>query len=185
MNASTIAKLNLLYPDFKVRVMRVFSDMKELHGIEMMAVEGLRTFEKQAKYYAQGRTEPGAIITNAKPGQSLHHYGVALDACGVGGNWKIDWKLYGQCARNHGLRHGGDWNGNGIIDKNDFDNPHIDLRYGGLDWFDMLPLYNSGGLASVWAKFDKIRGVVVGSEWNQDHNINRVVMIEKKGILNA
>lgn len=35
-------------------------------------VEGHRTPQQQAGNYAQGRTTPGPIITNKKPGQSLH-----------------------------------------------------------------------------------------------------------------
>lgn len=41
--------------------------------------EGYRSTERQNKLYAQGRTAPGGIVTNAKGGQSLHNYGVAAD----------------------------------------------------------------------------------------------------------
>jgi hypothetical protein len=34
----------------------------------------------QAELYAQGRTTPGPIITDAKPGESAHEFGEAVDA---------------------------------------------------------------------------------------------------------
>lgn len=40
---------------------------------------GLRTFAEQDKLYAQGRTSPGPIVTNAQSGQSPHEYGCATD----------------------------------------------------------------------------------------------------------
>ncbi|MDP9763837.1 phage tail tape measure protein [Deinococcus enclensis] len=41
--------------------------------------EGYRSQERQAQLYAQGRTAPGPVVTNAKPGQSIHNYGMAAD----------------------------------------------------------------------------------------------------------
>jgi peptidoglycan L-alanyl-D-glutamate endopeptidase CwlK len=49
------------------------------HGYEYKAISGNRTWEEQAKIYAQGRTAPGKIVTNAKPGYSNHNYGIAVD----------------------------------------------------------------------------------------------------------
>lgn len=40
---------------------------------------GIRSFEDQDRLYAQGRTAPGQIVTNAKAGQSPHEYGCASD----------------------------------------------------------------------------------------------------------
>jgi peptidoglycan LD-endopeptidase CwlK len=48
-------------------------------GIDLLVTCTLRTNEDQAVLYAQGRTTPGNIVTNAKPGQSAHNYGLALD----------------------------------------------------------------------------------------------------------
>lgn len=42
-------------------------------------ISGLRTFDEQAKLYAQGRTEPGLMVTRARPGMSFHNYGLATD----------------------------------------------------------------------------------------------------------
>ncbi len=46
------------------------------------AYSGTRTFAQQNNLYAQGRTvgKKGGIVTKAKGGQSMHNYGVAVDA---------------------------------------------------------------------------------------------------------
>lgn len=48
-------------------------------GYEYKAISGNRTWDEQAKIYAQGRTAPGKIVTNARPGYSNHNYGIAVD----------------------------------------------------------------------------------------------------------
>jgi peptidoglycan L-alanyl-D-glutamate endopeptidase CwlK len=53
--------------------------LAKAHGYEYKAISGNRTWEEQAKIYAQGRTAPGKIVTNAKPGYSNHNYGIAVD----------------------------------------------------------------------------------------------------------
>ena len=48
-------------------------------GIELLVTSTYRDHESQAALYAQGRSAPGRIVTNARPGQSLHNWRVALD----------------------------------------------------------------------------------------------------------
>lgn len=40
---------------------------------------GMRTYAQQSALYAQGRSRPGKIVTNAKAGGSLHNFGCAID----------------------------------------------------------------------------------------------------------
>ena len=40
---------------------------------DMTIVYGHRTNAEQAELYAQGRTRPGRVVTNARPGQSRHN----------------------------------------------------------------------------------------------------------------
>jgi peptidoglycan L-alanyl-D-glutamate endopeptidase CwlK len=82
-----------------------------------------RSNETQAALYAQGRTKPGKIVTNAKAGQSFHNYRLAYDGVPekllVLPNWgdnKRDqhvadaaWALYAQLGKAQGLEWGGDW----------------------------------------------------------------------------
>src|SRR3990167_2317807 len=48
-------------------------------GLDPLVYCTLRSFAEQIRLYAQGRTQPGDIVTYAKPGQSAHQYGLALD----------------------------------------------------------------------------------------------------------
>lgn len=50
-------------------------------GIHIRIAQALRTWEQQADIYDQGRTRPGKIVSNAKPGFSYHNYGLAFDFC--------------------------------------------------------------------------------------------------------
>lgn len=49
-------------------------------GVPILVYETLRTEERQAELYAIGRTKPGRIVTYARPGESNHQHGRALDA---------------------------------------------------------------------------------------------------------
>ena len=49
------------------------------HGITINVIGGLRTYEEQNELFAQGRTKPGRIVTNARGGFSNHNFGIALD----------------------------------------------------------------------------------------------------------
>jgi len=73
-------RLRKLHP--KIRT-KVFSAIKELErkGIYVRIASGFRSFEEQARLYAQGRTVPGTITTKAPPGYSFHNYGLAFDLC--------------------------------------------------------------------------------------------------------
>ena len=42
-------------------------------GLEVLIYCTLRSNAEQADLYASGRTRPGPILTNARPGQSLHN----------------------------------------------------------------------------------------------------------------
>ena len=53
--------------------------LAKAHGYEYKAISGNRSWDEQARIYAQGRTAPGKIVTNAKPGYSNHNYGIAVD----------------------------------------------------------------------------------------------------------
>jgi peptidoglycan L-alanyl-D-glutamate endopeptidase CwlK len=70
--------------------------------------------QPQNALYAQGRTTPGKIVTNAKGGQSFHNYGVAFDFVPIVGG-KAQWNdvaLFTKCgeiAESIGLEWAGRW----------------------------------------------------------------------------
>ena len=97
------------------------------HGVDIIVTSTLRDAEYQASIYAQGRTKPGAIVTNAKY-IGPHGFGLAFDVVPVVGNiaiWSnnVLWRIIGEEGKKLGLEWGGDWKS--IIDK-----PHFQLTEG-------------------------------------------------------
>lgn len=92
---------------------------KQLVGVKFGEWESFitctyRTIEEQNVLYAQGRTRPGAIVTNAKGGDSIHNYRCAFDIAfkNVKGQVSYNPTLFTQLApigRKIGLEWGGDW----------------------------------------------------------------------------
>ena len=94
-------------------------------GITIKLISGLRTYDEQNDLYAQGRTKPGNIVTNARGGYSNHNFGVAFDI-GVfeGGKYVPEspkYKAVGVLGEELGLEWGGNW-------KTIQDEPHFQLR---------------------------------------------------------
>ena len=110
-----------------LRVDRVLAAMAAL-GHPMKIVQGFRTAEEQAKLYAQGRTAPGKVVTDADGVKVLsnHQSGKAVD-CAFDSVVPFaethPWSLYGACAEAVGLVWGGGtkhgWHGQ--------DRPHVQL----------------------------------------------------------
>lgn len=97
-------------------------------GIFLRVTSGLRTFAEQNKLYAQGRTAPGGIVTNARGGDSWHNYGLALDVVEMKDKrtplWSNpNWDRIGELGKRRGFEWGGDWRG--FVDR-----PHFQKRFG-------------------------------------------------------
>lgn len=121
---------------------------------------GLRSFEEQDELYAQGRTKPGKIVTNAKGGDSWHNYGLAADYVldgmtekpGIQWSWDLkadlnadgrnDWLQMAESAEAAGLEAGFRW-------VKFPDAPHVQNRFG-LTLVEAKELYRIGGLQKVW-----------------------------------
>ena len=81
---------------------------------QVFITAALRGNEEQDKLYAQGRTAPGQIVTNARGGQSLHNYGLAFDVAFKTKTGSVDWspihfQRFAEIAKSFGLAWGGDW----------------------------------------------------------------------------
>jgi peptidoglycan L-alanyl-D-glutamate endopeptidase CwlK len=114
-----------LDPEFRERLAEFERRLLE-SGIRVKLVCGYRSIEEQNRLYAQGRTTPGRIVTNARGGYSWHNFGLAADyAFVVGGQltWNGPWKVFGRIARETGLEWGGAW-------KKFPDRPHVQWRKG-------------------------------------------------------
>jgi len=114
-----------LLPLIERRAADIIIEMRK-RGHEVRLVEGFRSLERQTELYNQGRTTPGAIVTNAKAGESSHNYGVAVDFVfrkeGYNASSSL-WELLGKVGRAQGFEWGGDWKG--FVDK-----PHFEMRLG-------------------------------------------------------
>ena len=152
---------SLLYPPFAEQL-RDFESRLAAAKLPFYLFMGLRTFECQDELYAQGRTLPGKIVTNARGGDSLHNFGLASDWVldgqvekpGIQWSWdtmtdfnadgRSDWMQMGEIAESCGLEWGGRW-------KRFPDLPHIENRYG-LTLAEIKEIYRAGhGIKAVWS----------------------------------
>jgi len=97
-------------------------------GQRITILQGFRSIQTQNTFYAQGRTAPGPIITNARGGQSYHNYGLAVDVYMVNRNGNIDFNAVVppaviEIARQEGFEWGGNW-------RRFRDNPHFQMTFG-------------------------------------------------------
>ena len=106
----------------------------------MRITSGLRTIKEQNKLYAQGRTRPGKIVTNAKGGKSYHNFGLAVDIVEIKNGKALwtnpDWIKIAELGKSLGLEWGGDW----VSIK---DMPHFQVSFG-KSTSKLLSLYNKG-----------------------------------------
>jgi peptidoglycan LD-endopeptidase CwlK len=151
MDAISVGRIQRLHPKLRNEAIGLFGDAEcALKGRAKPRVTfTLRTFAEQQALYEQGRTKPGDIVTNAKPGSSYHNYGLALDFAliidGKTASWNTlkdfdgdrisDWMEVVNIFKAAGWEWGGDWHS--IIDK-----PHLEKRFG-LHWSQLLTMYNN------------------------------------------
>jgi len=94
-------------------------------GITIKVISGLRTYDEQNGLYAQGRSRPGRIVTNARGGYSNHNFGIAFDVGVFEGAKYIPessrYKAVGAMGVDLGLEWGGNW-------RTIQDEPHFQLR---------------------------------------------------------
>ncbi|SDJ23567.1 M15 family metallopeptidase [Salimicrobium halophilum] len=124
---------------------RIISQVYD-EGIFAQVTGGYRSHEQQAYLYGQGRPgyqfngtkygRRGKVVTNAKPGQSIHNYGFAIDFCLVTDNgqqavWKVneDWRRVASVAKGLGFTWGGNWN-------SFQDYPHLEWTHG-MSWEEL------------------------------------------------
>lgn len=141
----------LLHPKVRDEVKKLIEQAEAAidQNLCIRIVMGLRTIDEQNSLYAQGRTAAGAIVTNAKGGQSTHNYGTAIDICflfkDANGTYQYDDKKSWLVGPNHkilqgimkanGWTWGGDW-------KTIIDTPHYEKTM--YSWKTMKQQYDAG-----------------------------------------
>jgi peptidoglycan LD-endopeptidase CwlK len=120
-----IKRMGAVKPIVKEKVLEIIKEAYD-EGIYVLITDGYRSYAEQDALYAQGRTKPGKIVTNAKGGQSNHNFGIAVDFCltnkeGTAAYWTVnkDWKRVAAIAKSKGFEWGGDW-------TSFKDNPHLE-----------------------------------------------------------
>lgn len=107
--------------------------LAKAHGYEYKAISGNRTWDEQARLYAQGRTTPGKVVTNAKPGYSNHNYGIAVDMGVFKSGKYLDENSPAEAERFHAKaaqvaeKYDIEWGGNWKTFK---DYPHFEYKTG-------------------------------------------------------
>ncbi len=107
-------RLDLLQPEVREKARSAF-DRGQRRGLDICIVSTLRTYPEQQELYAQGRTKPGNVVTNAKPGYSYHNFGLALDFAVIKNGrlvWDQEhphWREFVRIAKEEGFAWGGDW----------------------------------------------------------------------------
>jgi peptidoglycan L-alanyl-D-glutamate endopeptidase CwlK len=111
--------LSDLVPVCKERA-ETFLKLAKDAGIDLLITSTYRSNEEQAALYAQGRTKPGAIVTNARPGDSYHNWRCAFDVVplrngkpvwGTTGPDGDLWRKIGEMGEAAGLEWAGRWTG--------------------------------------------------------------------------
>lgn len=155
MDAASEARLARVNPQLAGRIRLLAAELRA-QGINITVASGLRTFAEQDALYAQGRTKPGSIVTNARGGQSLHNYGLAIDVVPLGANgqpnWSVGndvWQKIGAAGKRQGLEWGGDWTS--FVDR-----PHFQMT-AGRSVSSLLNQYNQNGgnLSAIWSDINR------------------------------
>ena len=95
IDKSTQERIKLLHPALRDEVTKLVEEANKrlTSHSHVRIIQGLRTIEEQNGLYAQGRTKPGPIVTNAKGGSSYHNYGLAIDFCLIIDNKEVSWSV--------------------------------------------------------------------------------------------
>lgn len=107
----------------------------KLAGLDVLVTCTFRDGAEQNALYAQGRSAPGKIVTNAHAGESMHQYRMALDLVPLV-HGKPDWDgshpVWHQVAgifKAYGFEWGYDW-------AHFKEMPHFQMAFGHpLSWF--------------------------------------------------
>jgi peptidoglycan L-alanyl-D-glutamate endopeptidase CwlK len=128
-------KLKGVHPN----LIRVIERAIELSSQDFMVLEGLRTPERQAELYAQGRTKPGQVVTwtlKSRHFVQADGWGHAVDIAPYPLDWNDLSKFEAiadamfQASKELGtsIRWGADWDQDGRPrEKGETDSPHFEL----------------------------------------------------------
>lgn len=123
----TEQRIAILHPKIRAEVKSLIekAELGLPSNMAIRVVQGLRTFAEQDALYAQGRTKPGPIVTNAKGGQSNHNFALSFDFALI-----ID-------KDNNGSYETLSWSTTDDLDKD-----------GKRDWMEVIDTFTAAGYSS-------------------------------------
>lgn len=153
----TLERIQLLHPKLRDEASELYDEIVAslTGGAICRFAYTLRTFAEQDALFAQGRSKPGKVVTNAKGGQSYHNYGLAIDIVLIldkdkngtfetaswdlksdfDGDKKADWMEVVQVFKRYGFEWGGDWK---FVDA-----PHFQKSFG-KSIYELKALHTAG-----------------------------------------
>lgn len=154
----TLERIQLLHPKVRNEAQEIYKEIcnRLTRKSHCRFSSTLRTFKEQQAIYDQGRTKPGKIVSNARPGTSFHNYGLAIDivllidkdddgyyetaSWDTAGDYdkdgKADWLEVVQVFKEFGWVWGGDF-------RSFRDFPHFEKSFG-YSVRQLLDLHNAG-----------------------------------------
>jgi peptidoglycan L-alanyl-D-glutamate endopeptidase CwlK len=153
----TLERIQLLHPKLRDEAGELYDEIvASLTGSAICRFAyTLRTFAEQDALFAQGRSKPGKVVTNAKGGQSYHNYGLAIDIVlltdkdkngtfetaswdvksDFDGDGKSDWMEVVHIFKRYGFEAGIDWK---FVDA-----PHFQKSFG-KSIYELKALHTAG-----------------------------------------
>jgi len=145
MDSVSESRLSQVHPDLgaKIRIMN--------QTVPIRVTQGFRSYTEQDALYQQGRSLPGKVVTNARPGESWHNFGLAVDVVPMtelGPDWNKSHPVWLELLRlgeSLGLVEGATW-------RSFPDWPHF-------QWTGTFPVspdaevrdtFDKGGITEVW-----------------------------------
>lgn len=133
-------KIDTLESEFKEKVEVLLLQLQATTGLKWVITSARRTMAEQQHLYDQGRSAPGKVVTNARPGSSAHNFGLAVDLAPLnqrGDIWwdapRPKWKSMADTAQQMGLVAG-------FYFKSIFDAPHVEAP----NWREVRALWQAG-----------------------------------------
>lgn len=157
MDSVSAARLAMVNPILAEKIVQLSATLAG-ENIFIRITQGLRTWDEQDKLFAQGRSLPGAKVTNARGGESYHNYGLAVDCvpdCADAPDGKFipdwnpshpAWKRMIEIGLSLGLTSGALW-------RSRPDEPHFQLTGGFPEPAPnagLKALYAASGITGVW-----------------------------------
>lgn len=129
MDSITLDRIKTLHPKLRDEASDIYKKICAAMpaGTVCRFTHTYRSIAEQEALYAQGRTKPGKIVTNARGGNSYHNYGLAVDFVLIingQASWKVDstWLKVIEIFEAHGWESGHRWKFK--------DSPHVQKTFG-------------------------------------------------------